>query len=106
VRRPKPSPKSQVEQLVDADATLKTHPPPPGLSPLRWRLLRLCLTSDGAPCPVQLGALRRMSLREALQLEAVAHHRQREALLLQDALRKAAEAETEKRRRARAKRPG
>lgn len=61
-------------------------PPPPGLSPLRLRLLRLCLTHDGAPCPEKIDALRRVSLREALQLEAVAHHRQREALRLQDAI--------------------
>lgn len=72
-------------------------PRPPGLSPLRWRLLRLCLTADGAPCPEKLDALRRMTLREALQLEAVAHHRQREGLLLQDALRRASEHEAEMR---------
>ena len=72
-------------------------PLPAGMSPLRLRLLRLCLTLDGAPCPDKLDALRRMSLREALQLEAAAHHRQRESLRLQDALEEEAAREAARR---------
>lgn len=82
-------------------------PFPRGLSPLRLRLLRLCLTADGAACPSQLEALRHMTLREALQLESVAQHRQREALLLQDAIRKATEAVAAQDRQLKARgRPG
>jgi len=63
------------------------------------RLLRLCLTPEGAPCPEKLAALRNMSLREALELEAVAHHRQRESLVLQDAIREEADRERDRKAR-------
>ena len=71
-----------MEALARGAAEVQGLPPPPGLSPLRWRLLRLALDGKSQPCPDKLVALRDLSLREAFQLEDVAHHRQREALLL------------------------
>lgn len=82
-REPSSAPAGRVERVARGIAPL---PPPRGVSPLRMRLLRLCLTPEGAPCPDKLDALRRVTLREALELERVAHHRQREAGHLQDAL--------------------
>ena len=75
-----------MEALARGAAEVQGLPPPPGLSPLRWRLLRLALDGKSQPCPDKLVALRDLSLREAFQLEDVAHHRQREALLLQDVI--------------------
>lgn len=80
---------SRTEQVALGSRELQALKPPPGISPLRLRLLRLCLDGSNMPCPDRLAALRGMSLREALELEEVAHHRQREALILQDELGKA-----------------
>lgn len=104
MRRPAATgPTSRTEQLARRAVAL---PPPPGVSPLRYRLLRLMLTPDGGPCPERMAALRDMSLREALELEAVAHTRQREALLLQDAMQDEREQQREREaaHRARARR--
>lgn len=81
---------SRTEQIALGSRELQALKPPPGISPLRLRLLRLCLDGSNMPCPDRLAALRAMSLREALELEEVAHHRQREALVLQDELSKPA----------------
>lgn len=88
-----PAARSKTEKIAAGSAPLQAHSQalPRGLSPLRFRLLRLCLDEGSLPDPARLDALRRMTLREALQLEDVSHHRQREGLLLQDALREAAE---------------
>lgn len=90
------APPSKTEKLARKAVAL---PLPPGMSPLRVRLLRLCLTPDGGPCPEKLAALRDMSLKEALELEQVAQHRQREALHLQDVIREEAEREEARKRR-------
>ncbi len=82
-------PASATEQVARGSPALAALTPPPGMSPLRMRLLRLCLSDQGMACPDKLDGLRRMSLREALEMEDVAHYRQREALLLQDALKDA-----------------
>lgn len=81
-----------MERVARASAALAALPDPPGVSPLRLRLMRLCLSDQGMACPEKLAWLRTMSLREALLMEEVSHHRQREALLLQDALRASAAA--------------
>lgn len=83
-------PPSSTERVARSSAALAALPDPPGVSPLRLRLTRLCLSDQGMPCPEKMNALRRLTLREALQLEDASHHRQREALLLQDALRASA----------------
>lgn len=64
-------------------------PPPRWLSPLRRRLLRMCLDDKGTPCPEKLIALRSLTLEEALALEDVAHHRQRQSMLFTDAVQAA-----------------
>lgn len=84
-RRPV-GPRSKVEQAADRSSALRDLPPPPGLSPLRLRLLRLAVDGKNRPDPGRLAALRGLTLREALELEAVSDHRARQALILQDEL--------------------
>lgn len=50
------------------------------------RLLSLACGADGSPNPAGLEALRRMSLEEAFMLEDVAHHRQWQGVLTNEAL--------------------
>lgn len=106
MRRPPQAGRSSYEALAETSEALRALPPPQGVSPLRWRLMRLCLTPDGGPCPERLDALRRMTLGEALQLERVAHHRQREAYIMQDIVAAAAKAKAEREAAARARAGG
>ena len=47
----------------------------------------MCLDDKGQACPEKMNALRELTLDEALLLEEVSHHRQRESLIFTDAVK-------------------
>lgn len=78
-----------MEDTAAKSSDLQSIPRPRWTSPLRLRLMRLCLDHKGMPCPDKLEGLRNMSLAEALLMEDVAHHRQREILMFSEVVQAA-----------------